>query len=670
MSWISLLYETYENCASEIGKMAPMAEEAERAPAVPLLPIAHTTQEAQLDVTVDMQGNLLTAHAIENKGRRRTIIPCTEKSAGRTSGEAPHPLFDKLQYVAGDYARLGGPKAPYFASYIAQLGAWCDSAYAHPMVCAVYAYLQKGTLMADLAKKGLFVLDEAGRVDLKPDVPDKPPLYQAVTGDVTEAFVRFSVAYSVDEPANRLYEDPEVRECFIAWYLSGQQDEALCYVQGSVMPTANNNPNKIRNTADKAKLISFNDTSGFTFRGRFESAEQAVRVGYETTQKAHNALKWLIDRQGYRNGSQAYVAWGTRNEKVPAFMNNSLDANLGFSPMPVETQKAFADNLRTQMRGAGYEALDREARVAIMGLDNATPGRLAITYYRQMNGAELLDRLLYWYATCAWEHGYYRAPAKTANEKPVYLRGVFTPAPRDIVKAAYGENVPDKVMRASERQLVPCILECAPVPMSLVKNLFYRATRPISMDAWEYYKTFSIACAVVRKSLNDQYNRQHGNLRLDDYEEVWKMALDLDNRDRSYLFGRVWAYFNYLELIALRKAERNTTNAMKLEERFTQRPADTAMTLRAKLGPYLQRMDMNNGNLMQQLFDVLSILDSEGGFTNDPVGYPFLLGMASQMDQFSKDSAERKALAEKEAQEKAEAAQQNEQPEQAEEENK
>lgn len=87
---------------------------------------------------------------------------------------------------------------------------------------------------------------------------------------------------------------------------------------------ADQHPAKIRNDGDKAKLISANDTSGFTFRGRFLSAEQACGVGFEVTQKAHNVLRWLINRQGYRRGDQAIVAWATSGKEIPDLMADSL----------------------------------------------------------------------------------------------------------------------------------------------------------------------------------------------------------------------------------------------------------------------------------------------------------------------------------------------------------
>lgn len=58
-----------------------------------------------------------------------------------------------------------------------------------------------------------------------------------------------------------------------------------------------------------AKLISGNDERGFTYRGRFENRGQAVSVGYESSQKTHNALRWLLARQGKYIDGEVTVAW-------------------------------------------------------------------------------------------------------------------------------------------------------------------------------------------------------------------------------------------------------------------------------------------------------------------------------------------------------------------------
>jgi hypothetical protein len=61
---------------------------------------------------------------------------------------APHPLFDSLKFVAGDYldcVDIGSVKdkekeikhiSLCFQQYIDLLRRWCESDYSHPSVCA------------------------------------------------------------------------------------------------------------------------------------------------------------------------------------------------------------------------------------------------------------------------------------------------------------------------------------------------------------------------------------------------------------------------------------------------------------------------------------------------------------------------------------------------------
>ena len=47
-----------------------------------------------------------------------------------------------------------------------------------------------------------------------------------------------------------------------------------------------------------------------------KNAEQAVGIGYVTSQKAHNALRWLISKQGYRNDTERIVCWASKTIKT------------------------------------------------------------------------------------------------------------------------------------------------------------------------------------------------------------------------------------------------------------------------------------------------------------------------------------------------------------------
>ncbi|HRE15562.1 MAG TPA: type I-C CRISPR-associated protein Cas8c/Csd1, partial [Rhodocyclaceae bacterium] len=65
MSWIQKLYETYEACAGR----EPEGTD-------PLMPICHTTQQAQIEVVLDQDGNFKRASVVD-KTSATTMIPCT-----------------------------------------------------------------------------------------------------------------------------------------------------------------------------------------------------------------------------------------------------------------------------------------------------------------------------------------------------------------------------------------------------------------------------------------------------------------------------------------------------------------------------------------------------------------------------------------------------------------
>src|SRR5690606_18203212 len=109
-------------------------------------------------------------------------------------------------------------------------------------------------------------------------------------------------------------------------YLDSLGDRiGFCHIMGKVTALATSHPSKLRHSGDKAKLISSNDTSGFTFRGRFDVSEQVLGISYDATQKAHNALRWLISRQGFRNGDQAIIAWCISGNDIPSPMASSWE---------------------------------------------------------------------------------------------------------------------------------------------------------------------------------------------------------------------------------------------------------------------------------------------------------------------------------------------------------
>ncbi|MBN1983694.1 MAG: type I-C CRISPR-associated protein Cas8c/Csd1, partial [Chitinivibrionales bacterium] len=264
MSWIQELFETYEACAGN--KSIPDADE--------LCPVGYSIQNAHVEITVDENGNFIRAKLIQKEDDPKTFIPVTEKSGGRTSGEAPHPLCDSLQYCAADYTKYGGVRTSYFVSYLAQLEAWAKSPFTHPKVNAIYKYVQKGELIKDLKQTGILSFENDKLiVEEKGSLGSSAPIMKLLTFDTNDTkdqakvFIRWSVE-SPNELSSHTWEDYSLFKSWQKYLDSLEAEEGFCYVTGEKTIIAQKHPAKLRNGKDGAKLISSNDNSGYTFRGR------------------------------------------------------------------------------------------------------------------------------------------------------------------------------------------------------------------------------------------------------------------------------------------------------------------------------------------------------------------------------------------------------------------
>jgi CRISPR-associated protein Csd1 len=609
LSWINKLYETYDYCEGLVGVFGSDEK-------TPLLPISHSTQNAQIEIVINEEGDFLRARVLE-KEESTTIIPVTEDSAARGNGNFPHSLCDKLQYVAGDFEQYVEKKKAreFFEKYMEGLDAWNNSMYSTPKVNAIHSYLKKEQLITDLVAQLILILDDDCK--LKMDI-------KLGVGKQSDAFVRFRVE-SEQWKGGDVWLDPEMYDSYVRYCLSSEKKKDLCYVSGQVTRCSEKHPAKVRNTADKAKLISANDESGFTFRGRLDEKSQVVSVGYEASQKAHNALRWLVDQQGYRNGDQAIVAWGTKNQNLPGIFEDSHDCLFGFDESVVNTEKEFAQRLKHAIAGYGCD-LDSRSEIVVMGLEAATPGRLSITFYREFNGSDFLAKIENWHRTCAWHHTYKRISdgVDSKGKKRIKrLDFVGTPSPKDIFLTAYGEKASDKLKKATIERLLPCIVDGARLPYDFVSSAINRITRPYTMEPWEWEKSLTITCALIKKN------------RYDKFREEWKMALDENQKDRSYIFGRLLAIAEQIENYALyTNGEKRATNAERLMHQFKIHPYKTWGILNDKLRPYISRLGTKGNHLVELMTKVNTMLDFEDFTSRKQLDDSFLLGYYCQRQIF------------------------------------
>lgn len=639
MNWIEALYHTYNNCISEVGAIKEGSDEL-------LLPLSHTTQNANIEVTLNSDANFISAKVIPKK-QQKTLVPCTEQSGGR-AGSKPtsHPLCDKLQYVAGDFLEYGGivtsgfsdaPSEPH-QEYLVLLKCWLAT-HPHSKVKIIRDYILKNSLIRDLVSHKIIPTDFSPTVgeiflnEWKSKDIDPPEIFASLPATSTpqDSFIRWRVEIPGD-PRPNLCEDPSAWESWSEHYKTTQENSGLCYVTGKQEPLAIQHPAKLRHAADKAKLISSNDGSGFTFRGRFTdpSGIEAASVSFDVTQKAHNALRWLIAKQGTRLGEQAIVAWSINNQEIPNPLDSSLQlvSNINDEDdidklLEQEQQDRLASTgvantgqsvaLALKQKLLGYrKALGNTAKILVISLDSATPGRMALTYYRELSASDFLDRIEKWHSTTAWLLYHNKG-----------RRFFGAPSPFEIAQAAYGSRLDDKLKSATYRRLLPCIIEARPIPDDLVTSCIQRASARLSLEDWEWEKALGIACALYRKQ-QLQKNKQTNHT----------MSLDPERTTRSYLYGRLLAVADVLEQAALSREENRPTNAARMMQRFSTRPYDTWPTIYQRLEPYIRKLKRDKPGLLHRYdseLDAIKNLFQPSDFISDAkLDGEYLLGYHCQ----------------------------------------
>lgn len=622
MGWMKQLYQTYENLKKN--------KEALKECSMPLVPVSHTVQTAHLEIILDESGKIRRMEEI-SKDEALTICPCTENSICRTSKNAPHMLYDNLKNVAGDAADYfhNEKYREKFVLYCSQLKEWCDDPLCPRDVHSIYNYVIKGNMIEDIIRYGV-LKEEDGKLKWNGRSENKP-------ADAAGTFVRFCVEKNLGDKIE-CNQNLELINAYITYDAKKYTHKRMCFVSGKVVPVTYKHPAKIRYSGDAPKLISSNDTTGYTYRGRFQRAEDAFAIGYEISHKAHSALRWLIANQGIRNGEQTIVAWAVNNKKIPSIFSDTYDLKCEIKFIdPYEENiytplAAYAKGLALALRGCCYnlgEAAEKN-EIVIMILEAATPGRLSIVYYREFTGFDYLERIESWHTSCVWNHDYKQRKVKTDEEgttKKEFKRIRFTGAPSidDIIFAAYGARIDDKLKKHLVEILTACITDKKKLPQEMVLKAVQRISNPQIFDKeWEYRKSFSITCALIRKYYFDK-------------GVEYDMALDYANTDRSYLFGRVLAYAERIESYAqyLSGGEGRVPNARKLRNRFRMQPAKALVILDQKLEPYISRLYAKHNWMYIQMQEVIAQIHALDYMDNSPLSPLYLLGYACQITELN-----------------------------------
>ena len=561
-------------------------------------------------------------------------IPATEKSAGRTSGPEPYPVFDQYEYLKGT-----GRK---FELYIKQLEEFANSDFATPQVKAIHAYITKKTVAFDLKHLSpksktniVFEVQIAGNPQSK--VWESPEFFNAwhqyylsVKNKLSDEKRLARVRLSGKEKLSK-GDKGKIRK-----QADCDEGSFLDYISGTMQLAAISHPKKISNASANAKLISDNDTDNFTFRGRFENSTQAMSIGYESSQKAHQFLRYLVSDRGSSCGEQVILSFtiGSMQDILPRplddtksiydFMEKNSVQKTSFDKqitLRAETGLDYAKALKEALAGFKYgNALDRHAKTAVLVLDSAIPGRLAVTFYRELNCNTYIEKIAKWHEGCKWNQQFWN------DDTQKYVQYIGAPSIDRIIEAVFGKprsNRDDsykKIKKTARERLLRCIFDGAFLPADYVVAAFHRASNPLAVtkngkfDRNGYAQILSTVCALVRKEIKQRK------------KEDYKLSLESTRTDRSYLYGRLLGAADKLEEYALYKKDkgRAATAAIRYMQAFSQRPFRTWQIIHESLVPYIQTV--KGGFAFREIENVKNLFVT-GDFENEaPLSGSYLIG--------------------------------------------
>lgn len=637
MDYLRKLIETYDNNIDEVGKMIPMPFSKNPDEHFTLMPLYHNTIKTHISITLDMDGNFIMSDV-----KPLTIItPITVDSyarSGTTAWEKPHAIHDNLKSVAGDFMKYTGfDNSKAFNKYIEHLKNWCSSNYSYSKIFAIYKYIVKNTLIRDLVKEGTLFLDDNGKLlkTWEGADNDKPPIFKIFDGNQQAVAIRFNVE-DASGTSNYIWEDKEAFSAYTNFYGQSLMPNGICFLTGRHTFLTSIHPTKIRYGGDQAKLISRNpDTFQNGLFPKYTSEKDntnAINISYEASQKIHNALKWLINKQGFKVGTRVFIIWGTDKIFAPnLFANNPMSIFTGETNASSKTDETTANIFKNYTRGfnkGDLSDIDKEVYLLTVDSFSSGEGRIHINDFRELDGHRYIEKLDEWYNSCKWLY-----PKKSDITKS-YLKN---PNFKEIALATLGERkVHDKAREVQKLYTIlsSVILDGNPIPYYIIQSVFRNLLR---FDAFlednnlEGSKKKSEEDKLLDKIYAWKTQLSVGCSLFKTYykKENYSMTLQTENKDRDYLFGRLLAIFEMIEKDGKKGADRNKqTNAVRYLSAFQQRPMSVFGILRKRVEPY--ERDETREFFNQLITSILAMFD-ESEFSNKSLTPKFFLGYANEL---------------------------------------
>ena len=664
MNLLQALLQTY-NTAEKAG-LVDVWKESEPV----LLPLYHSSQQShgedivQLTISQDgifLQGRFLT------KGEY-TVFPVSEGSIIRTVNDCPHLLCDKFSYLAS----VEEKKGTRHSLYMKQLqDLWeYEQCHRNDDFESIYTYLMAGTVRRDVLHTVQICFGEQD-YDVEGDVvswqEEEKGKIRNRQISLEELFVTFAVERS--DGTISVSQNRGLHRFFIDYvqYINRDKPVETCDVSGLPMYCVSSH----RGVIGKAKLIGISNHKE-AYIGRFTDGDQVFHLGYETSQRIHNMLKYLLDTKRYSdyigsnaNGGPAnVVSWmigdlslggaplmkDMEEERSGDFTDSVLMGGDAAEPVQIQRTEEEVLHGKTSKNIAQYFAgrkdignKDLYNYFCVLVLERVNNGRIAVKYFRAFSKSDIMQRANAWYESMKW-------PGWSAEKKSLVLK---TPSVYSIVHFLYGQETDkgiicanNEVRRAAIERLLPCILEGKRLPADMMRTALFRLMNRQSYKKY-WQQALLMGCGIFKKYYWDHDMWNEKIPVLNDKGAILRMD------KRSFAYGRLLSVYEKMETAALesksggeeKKKENSNlrvTNAARLWSSMIHRPYRTIPILEERTQYCKTLLSKHNPGYKVYFEKILAALYTEimeyekNGQHDKTANSDFILGYYYQQQQFYK----------------------------------
>lgn len=609
MDFFTSLLKAYEK-AEEIGLV-----DQQNGDNLVLLPLYHTSLKSNgkniISVKLDQDGSFYKAEIMADN--QTIIFPVTANSVARSgSNPAPHPLVDKLSYYVSEVSQS---QCDDFHKQLASWIAYCEESKVKDFLMKIQHFILQTDFLSDILQS--LYGEHYQREGLKITYSDSDGKNKTV--DLSAHFLEFSIAQFHGFKDESVTSYNELHQSYISFVTANQDNLGKCNISGRMEQITN----KHRGLMGNAKIISVSN-KGEAYKGRFKEREDVFSVGYETSEKIHLMIKYLLENKNsstWLESSQYLINWFSddlANESQLDIVKPEFDELFEDDKDEKDSSVFIKPNKENRNIGSsfikGRKLFANDATYYVAILNKTSNGRIALKYFRQVQVSQLLKNLETWQEDYSWE-----AKTKSGNYK---LR---TPTFNEIINAAYGidrerylELDNDSFKSDQYQQLVTALIDGRSIPNTIVKKLENNIKQRQKYSK-HWYQVQQVSLAVLQK----QYGRE------------FTPMLDHQETDRSYLFGRLLAIYELFE--AQRYAldgsnQERITNAERYWNAYTGQPAKMMHHLENKIKPYEEVLKLNRPGIWHKLekerkeiIQLLTPLYGNKEFTQ-PLDYKFIFG--------------------------------------------